>query len=94
MTKEKAEAAVAKVFNVDPETIGTWEDRLSETETFGAIKVKMFKAAARKRGSDVKDADKNLFHGVDVSPWIQRYGDDTMREIAKQRKKRKSPKKR
>jgi hypothetical protein len=93
-SKEKAEAAVAKVFKVSTDTLGSWEDRLSDSKAFGAVKVAMFKAAARKRGSDVKDADKNLFHGVDVSPWIQRYGDDTMREIAKQRKKREPPKKR
>jgi hypothetical protein len=94
LTKEEAEASVAKVFKVSTDTLGSWEDRLSDGKAFGAVKVAMFKAAARKRGSDVKDADKNLFHGVEVSPWIQRYGDDTMREIAKQRKIRRPPKKR
>ena len=93
-SKEEAEDAVANVFTVSTETLGSWEDRLSDSEAFGAVKVAMFKAVARKRGSDVKDADKNFLHGIDVSPWIQRYGDDALSEIAKQRKRRKAPKKR
>jgi hypothetical protein len=92
-SKEEAEGAVADVFMVSTETLGSWEDRLCRSKTFGAVKVAMHKAAARKRGSEVKDADKNFLHGRDVSPWIQRYGDGALSKIAEQRKHRKTSKK-